>query len=117
MVDESFRNYRAEARASVRELYRLNHRFQTVEFVRAKQAEFLPKARRVMGIWEAMEFLNTLVDDSDPDIDLSQRDHLLQTSEAIRADGHRGRHIERVGEGCENRQGTAHRHQGLERLV
>src|SRR2546428_9214788 len=88
MVDESFRNYRAEARASVRELYRLNHRFQTVEFVRAKQAEFLPKARRVMGIWEAMEFLDTLVDDSDPDTELPQIEHLLQTAEAIRRDGH-----------------------------
>src|SRR2546428_437523 len=88
MVDESFRNYRAEARASVRELYRLNHRFQTVEFVRAKHSEFLPKARRVMGIWEAMEFLDTLVDDSDPDPELPQIEHLLQTAEAIRRDGH-----------------------------
>jgi inositol oxygenase len=35
-----------------------------------------------------MEFLNTLVDDSDPDIELDQLQHLLQTSEAIRADGH-----------------------------
>jgi inositol oxygenase len=35
-----------------------------------------------------MEFLNTLVDDSDPDTDLSQLEHLMQTAEAIRADGH-----------------------------
>jgi inositol oxygenase len=41
-----------------------------------------------MSIWEAVDFLNTLVDDSDPDIDLDQTQHLLQTSEAIRADGH-----------------------------
>jgi inositol oxygenase len=41
-----------------------------------------------MGIWEAMEFLNTLVDDSDPDTDLSQIEHLMQTAEAIRRDGH-----------------------------
>jgi inositol oxygenase len=34
------------------------------------------------------EFLNTLVDDSDPDTDLTQIEHLLQTSEAIRKDGH-----------------------------
>ena len=37
-----------------------------------------------MGIWEAMEFLNTLVDDSDPDTELSQIEHLMQTAEAIR---------------------------------
>ena len=41
-----------------------------------------------MGIWEAMEYLNTLVDDSDPDTDLSQIEHLMQTAEAIRRDGH-----------------------------
>src|SRR4029078_7108663 len=41
-----------------------------------------------MGIWEAMEYLNTLVDDSDPDTQLTQIEHLMQTAEAIRADGH-----------------------------
>jgi inositol oxygenase len=41
-----------------------------------------------MGIWEAMEYLNRLVDDSDPDIDLTQIDHAIQTAEAIRQDGH-----------------------------
>ena len=41
-----------------------------------------------MGIWEAMEYLNTLVDDSDPDTELTQIEHLMQTAEAIRADGH-----------------------------
>ena len=34
------------------------------------------------------DYLNTLVDDSDPDTDLTQIEHLLQTSEAIRRDGH-----------------------------
>ena len=85
---EAFRDYRAEARPSVKEFYRLNHRHQTLDFVLAKKREYLPLARRRMGIWEAMEFLNTLVDDSDPDTDLSQIEHLMQTAEAIRADGH-----------------------------
>ena len=40
------------------------------------------------GVWEAAEFLNQLVDDSDPDTDVSQIEHLMQTAEAIRADGH-----------------------------
>jgi inositol oxygenase len=85
---EAFRNYRAEARPSVKEFYRLNHRHQTLDFVLAKKREYLPLRRRHMGIWEAMEFLNTLVDDSDPDTELSQIEHLLQTSEAVRRDGH-----------------------------
>jgi inositol oxygenase len=41
-----------------------------------------------MSIWEALEYLNTLVDDSDPDTNLSQLEHLLQTAEQIRRDGH-----------------------------
>jgi inositol oxygenase len=85
---EAFRDYGAEARPSVKEFYRLNHRHQTLEFVLAKKREYLPLTRRQMGIWEAMEFLNTLVDDSDPDTDLSQIEHLMQTAEAIRRDGH-----------------------------
>jgi inositol oxygenase len=84
---EEFRNYEAEARPTVREFYRQNHRWQTHEFARAKREEFLTLQRREMGIWEAMEYLNQLVDDSDPDTDLSQLEHLLQTAEHIRADG------------------------------
>jgi inositol oxygenase len=56
--------------------------------VRAKRAEYLGLNRGKKSIWEAAEYLNTLVDDSDPDTDLSQIEHLLQTSEAIRRDGH-----------------------------
>ena len=72
----------------MREFYRLNHEHQCVDFVREKRAQFLPLRTKRMGIWDAMEYLNTLVDDSDPDIDLPQIEHLMQTAEAIRADGH-----------------------------
>src|SRR3954468_4283209 len=85
---EQFRNYEADARPSVREFYRLNHRHQTYDFSQAKRKEFLSLNRRQMSVWEALEYLNTLVDDSDPDTDLSQLDHLLQTAEQIRGDGH-----------------------------
>jgi inositol oxygenase len=84
----AFRNYEASTRPSVREFYRLNHQFQCVDFVRQKRAEYLPLQKRHMSVWEAIELLNTLVDDSDPDIDLPQIEHLMQTAEAIRADGH-----------------------------
>src|SRR6476661_2199718 len=65
---EDYRNYDNPARDTVREFYKQNH--------------------RRMSIFEALDYLNTLVDDSDPDIELDQLQHLLQTSEAIRADGH-----------------------------
>src|SRR5207253_1922176 len=58
-----------------------------VDFVKAKKREYLPLRRRRMGVWEAMDFLNTLVDDSDPDISLSQIEHLVQVAEAIRRAG------------------------------
>jgi len=87
---EEFRDYDAEARDSVKEFYRLNHRYQTVDFVKQKHEEYLGLQRGQKSIWDGLEYLNTLVDDSDPDTDLSQIDHLLQTSEAIRADGHPG---------------------------
>ena len=39
-----------------------------------------------MSIWECCELLNDVVDDSDPDLDEPQIEHLLQTAEAIRKD-------------------------------
>lgn len=86
---EAFRNYQDSDRAaSVSAFYKLNHQFQTYDFVTQKENEFLQFNKRKMSIWDAVDFLNTLVDDSDPDIELDQFQHLLQTSEAIRADGH-----------------------------
>jgi inositol oxygenase len=85
---EEFRNYDSPKRATVREFYRLNHTHQTYDFVQEKRKDFLQFNRKQMRVWEAMDFLNTLVDDSDPDIELDQLQHLLQTAEAIRADGH-----------------------------
>ncbi len=84
---EDYRDFDEPPRDTVREFYRLNHRGQTWNFVQRKKAEYLTLDRAELPAWEALEFLNTLVDDSDPDLDLSQLDHLLQTAEAIRADG------------------------------
>lgn len=44
----------------------------------------LNKAR--MSIWDCCELLNECVDDSDPDLEEPQIQHLLQTAEAIRLD-------------------------------
>jgi inositol oxygenase len=82
-----FRQFTVEAPPVVQEFYRQNHKYQTRDFVLQKKREYLPLNKRRMSIWEAMEYLNTLVDDSDPDTNLSQIEHLLQTSEAIRRDG------------------------------
>src|SRR6267142_1491142 len=85
---DEFRQYDDSTPPMVREFYRLNHTHQTVDFVRQKKHQYLAKDRARMSIWEALEYLNTLVDESDPDTDLSQIEHNLQTAEAIRKDGH-----------------------------
>jgi inositol oxygenase len=86
--EEEFRNYKADANPTVTEFYRQNHAYQTFEFVLAKKAEYCSLGRGKKSIWEMTDYLNTLVDDSDPDTDLTQIEHLLQTSEAIKNDGH-----------------------------
>src|SRR5215510_7368748 len=80
---DGFRDYEAESRASVRELYRLNHANQTLDFVLAKQAEYGKLDKAEMSIWEAMDFLNNLVDFFYPDLALPQIIHALQTAEAL----------------------------------
>jgi inositol oxygenase len=86
--EDEFRQYDEKATPGVAEFYRLNHQYQTFDYVMAKEKEYFGLNKGEKSIWEAAEFLNTLVDDSDPDTDLTQIEHLLQTSEAIRKDGH-----------------------------
>ncbi|MCD8739932.1 inositol oxygenase [Mucilaginibacter roseus] len=86
--EEAFRNYEETEKDGVREFYRLNHLYQTYDFVLERKAKYLSFDKKTMPIWDAFTFLNELVDDSDPDTDLDQMQHLLQTSEAIRRDGH-----------------------------
>src|ERR1700692_3085449 len=85
---EEFRVYDAAATPGVAEFYRLNHEGQTVDYVLGKEQEYFGLKKGMKSIWEAADFLNTLVDDSDPDTDLTQTEDLLQTSGAIRRDGH-----------------------------
>ncbi len=82
-----FRDYSEAARPSVRELYRANHAQQTLAFVLQKKREYLPLRKCRMSLWEAFERLDAIVDDSDPDTELTQLDHALQTAEAMRHDG------------------------------
>jgi|HubBroStandDraft_6_1064221.scaffolds.fasta_scaffold29287_2 inositol oxygenase len=83
-----FRDHEGSVRPSVREFYRLNHTYQTVDFVRQKRADYLSLAKREMSTWAAMDYLNRLTDDSDPDTELPQIEHSLQTLMAIRDAGH-----------------------------
>ncbi|KAF3605913.1 hypothetical protein DY000_02045302 [Brassica cretica] len=84
----TFRDYDAqsERKRSVEEFYKTNHIGQTVDFVRRMREEYGKLNRTEMSIWECCELLNEFVDESDPDLDEPQIEHLLQTAEAIRKD-------------------------------
>lgn len=84
----SFRDYDAESerQKTVEELYRLNHINQTYDFVKKMREEYGKLDKTEMSIWECCEMLNEVVDDSDPDLDEPQIQHLLQSAEAIRKD-------------------------------
>ncbi|GMQ06265.1 hypothetical protein CsSME_00050918 [Camellia sinensis var. sinensis] len=84
----SFRDYNAESerQQTVEEFYRVNHINQTYDFVKRMREEYGKLDKVDMSIWECCELLNDVVDDSDPDLDEPQIEHLLQTAEAIRKD-------------------------------
>lgn len=52
--------------------YKDLHENQTVEYVKAMRAKYAPLDKREMTIWEAFDFLNEIVDESDPDTESSQ---------------------------------------------
>src|ERR1035438_1946605 len=74
-----FRQYE-EACDRVKSFYREQHEKQTVAYNLKARNDFKFKTRARMTIWQAMEKLNTLIDESDPDTSLSQIEHLLQTA-------------------------------------
>ncbi|KAJ1393576.1 Inositol oxygenase, partial [Sesbania bispinosa] len=84
----SFRDYDAESerQKGVEEFYRLQHINQTYGFVKRMREEYEKLNKAEMGIWECCELLNEVVDESDPDLDEPQIQHLLQSAEAIRKD-------------------------------
>ncbi|XP_059634872.1 inositol oxygenase 4 [Cornus florida] len=83
-----FRDYdaKSERQKRVEEFYRLQHINQTYDFVKKMRENYGKLDKVEMSIWECCELLNNMVDESDPDLDEPQIEHLLQTAEAIRKD-------------------------------
>jgi len=81
-----FRNYTESApnAARVSNFYHQNRKNQTLDVVLEKKNRLCKLDNCTMGVWEAAELLDGLVDESDPDTDNTQIVHLLQTAEAIR---------------------------------
>ncbi|RWW74050.1 hypothetical protein BHE74_00018016 [Ensete ventricosum] len=51
-----------------------------------KKEEYGKLQKAEMSIWDCIELLNGIVDESDPDLDEPQIEHLLQSAEAVRRD-------------------------------
>jgi len=82
---EEFRNFGTGARQKrVQDFYEQNHSYQTLDFVKSLH-ERIKFQDMKMTIWEAFEFLQKLVDESDPDTNFPQSYHAFQTAEAIRS--------------------------------
>ncbi|KAK6904521.1 inositol oxygenase [Kwoniella mangroviensis CBS 10435] len=81
-----FRQYE-NACDRVKNFYAEQHTKQTLKYNLRMRKEFRETTRARMGVWEALELLNTLVDESDPDTSVPQIVHALQAAEAARKDG------------------------------
>lgn len=90
--DEEFRVYRSEDTPQrVIDHYRDMRSNQTVDFYKKMERKYNfanGKFRRLMTIEEAFEELDKYIDASDPDLDLPNLFHLLQTAQGIRREGH-----------------------------
>jgi inositol oxygenase len=69
---------------TVRATYAANHARMTVAHVEAMHRRWLPLARAELTVKEALDLVDTLVDDSDPDVEGSNAVHAFQTAEALR---------------------------------
>lgn len=85
---KDFRNYKITENDSLQErvfqTYKEMHNNQTVDFVKGRHSVWLKFNHFKASIREALEKLNELVDESDPDIDLPNIIHAFQAAERAR---------------------------------
>lgn len=81
-----FRNYeQGDITAAVKDHYYKMRTRQTYEYVQRMKKKYLT-FEHPMDLWEMMDRLNALIDVSDPDLNLPNIIHLLQSAEGIRSD-------------------------------
>ena len=85
--EEEFRDYTNTSKDCVKKFYKENHENQTLAFVKRKKEEYSRLNKKVMSVQVAMDLLEKIIDDSDPDTEASQIVHAYQTAERARLDG------------------------------
>ncbi|XP_033627598.1 inositol oxygenase-like [Asterias rubens] len=68
----------------VKNTYKLMHTHQTVEYVQSKHKQWSTFDHAKLTIMEALEFLNNVIDEADPDVSVPNIYHAFQTAERIR---------------------------------
>jgi len=82
---EEFRNFvDSPLEELVSKTYRLNHTYQTYDFVQKQKEQALLFNKGKMTLWDVFTKLEKVVDESDPDNDLPQIFHAIQTAETLR---------------------------------
>jgi len=82
---EEFRNYANNKRQeTVEKFYKEQHAKMTFDVAMKKREEHLAFNKCVMPVWDMLHYLDQVVDDSDPDTNLTQIEHAIQTGEAAR---------------------------------
>tara|TARA_Y100000996_G_scaffold206151_1_gene161701 strand:+ start:262 stop:1062 length:801 start_codon:yes stop_codon:yes gene_type:complete len=86
-MDINLRNYVDSERQDIVERnYALNHEHMTYELVMNKRYKWLQFKQGEYSIKEVLDMVDTLVDDSDPDVSVGNSIHAFQTAERLRAD-------------------------------
>ena len=73
---------------STEAFYRENHAKQTYEFVLEKKRHYGKLNQGQYTVWDMVERLDKIVDESDPDTNLPQSHHAYQTAESLRKAGY-----------------------------
>lgn len=84
-METNFRNYQC-ANQAIKNHYLKNRTNQTLQFVKNAHQKY-HSFNNKLSINDCFKALDNFIDVSDPDIDLPNLHHLLQTAEAIRKDG------------------------------
>jgi len=82
--DNNYRDY-SDVSEAVKGHYKKMRTKQTLEYVKRMKTKYLTFDKPMM-LWDAMEKLDGLIDVSDPDINLPNVQHLIQSAQAMRND-------------------------------
>ncbi|XP_050537213.1 inositol oxygenase-like isoform X2 [Daktulosphaira vitifoliae] len=85
-----YRDYSVDKNDPIKERVRITytdmHTNQTVDFVKRKMDDWCKFNKFEATVMEALDYLDNLVDESDPDVDIPNIVHAYQTAERIRKD-------------------------------